>query len=356
MATTTQPIILLLTEIHCVKDSAESGKDEVWFEIVADGVLTPKYYNNPIKMKNDDSRAVNLQIDCTYLSSLTVKIREKDAGSNKDDYLGDIEFHRGDPLAGVIRVHQTTGKKRAIYELHYRVVSKPIPTLRVHGIFCHKESSNCDDQVKDAIVGVGEQVLEGCAAVLEKHPRPSRKAIGKAFEVAAGILAGVAELGAFIAKAIDGPDDVYMQQILGEHDGAGGGFFPPPGGQGDARTCEMVKEQEVCFDSGEWKAGPNAEYYRIPLDKGTGKVTGETTIQIREHDVLIKDISMGHLTIDAAKYNEFYEKGAQVYLCDEYFKGQRQRGQGALYSVCYSIGLEDWAKDANEVAQLDEAQ
>lgn len=57
-------ITLCLTKIHCIKDSTESGSDEVYFEIYKEGTGEPevKYKSNPMKMKHDDVRAVDLNI------------------------------------------------------------------------------------------------------------------------------------------------------------------------------------------------------------------------------------------------------------------------------------------------------
>jgi hypothetical protein len=282
---------------------------------------------------------------------LRVRVCEKDSGiHNDDDILGDLWLHRKDEIEGSKWVYQTTGDKNARYEIWWRVIEKPIPTLRVLGVMCHKQTAGCDPKVVEAACTITSEIVGRVGNVIGKSPRPRAKVIAKGFNIVSNIIGESAPLIEWICHAAEGADDVYIQRIMKGDDGAGGGFFPTEG-----RNCPMLKGDTVNFDESPWMAcNPpppyhetpwEAHYYRFPLDRGP------VTIQLRERDKVTVDVPMGHITIDEAKYNQLKDKGADILLCDEYFRSQRQEGQGALYSLCFSAGLEDWALPATAAGQ-----
>lgn len=340
-------IKLLLTKIYCVQESAESGADEIYFWVYEDGVKKEYYRKNPIKMNTDWDRDVSLEIDATYLSSLKVVVREKDYKGNSDDTMGETTFTRSDPMTGMKEIIQTTGKKQAHYQLSYRVIDHPIPTLRVHGVQCIQQHANCNEAAVEAMVAATEKIVEKTGKIMVRTPAPPQmKAIGEAFVAGAKIIGEFgADIVTWCAKIFEGKDDVYMQIRTAGSDGSGGGFMPNPDGS-QGRTCHMKKDEEVYFQTGQFKAGTNAEYYRFPLD------TGSVTVQLREHDSWKPDIRMGAITIDKQMYDQMTAQGDGVCIriADEYFR-YTEAGQGALYQIAYSVGLENWAADANHAAQ-----
>ena len=150
-------ITVLLTQITCIHSSAEGGHDDVYLELCPNGDLSKGrtyFHNNPIKMKgvtsDDCVRFLDISVNATYLDSLLLRVWDKDSGSNDDDLLAEIWLSRGVPLEGSRGAKQTTGQKQAEYEVSWRVLDKPIPTLRVLGLRCEKSSAGCNaEQVQE---------------------------------------------------------------------------------------------------------------------------------------------------------------------------------------------------------------
>jgi len=137
-------IVVLLTNIKCIKSSTETGHDDVYFRIYAseggqETDLGSVFWSNPLKMngKGDDSAKINIPIDVNraFVDKLRISIRDKDtrngSESNSDnwDTLGEVIITRDSPITDSVYVVQTTGDKAARYELTYDTIKKPIPPL-----------------------------------------------------------------------------------------------------------------------------------------------------------------------------------------------------------------------------------
>jgi hypothetical protein len=331
-----QNLTLLLTTIHCVKSTTETTPDDLYFEIYAtsNGVEThlgTVFRDNPLHMEGGDNvndAYLDISFDCSYMDECRILILEND--NNGHDTIGDAIIKRDDPLEGTITVYQTTGKAKAEYELSYRVISKPIQTLRVLGVYCEEDSKGCNVELVEDVLAIAEKAAEEASDVIKKSPRPRAKAVSKAFDVAANVLANIGNLVVWVANAAEGADEVYMQHVDKDgHDIQGGGFWPEDGVQ------QMKNGDEFIFTGDEGDA-TYSHYYRIPLDNGP------VTLQLRERDPHTADVSIGSFTFDDAYYSK-YENESRVEIADEYFKNQ-QGGQGAIYAVSVSVGIEDWAK------------
>jgi len=331
-----QNLTLLLTTIHCVKSTTETTCDDIYFEIYATSNGVEKYLGsafkgNPIQMeggKKVNDAYLDISFDCSYMDECRIHILEND--NNGHDIIGDAIIKRNDPLEGTITVYQTTGKAKAEYELSYRVISKPIQTLRVLGVYCEEDSKGCNVELVEDVLAIAEKAAEEASDVIKKSPRPRAKAVSKAFDVAANVLANIGNLVVWVANAAEGADEVYMQHVDKDgHDIEGGGFWPESGIQ------QMEKGDEFSF-TGDEGDPTYSHYYRIPLD------SGPVTLQLRERDPHTADVSIGSFTFDDAYYHK-YENESRVEIADEYFRNQ-QGGQGAIYGVCVSVGIEDWAK------------
>lgn len=343
----TQRMTLLLTELICQKTSAESGDDDVYLRIYVDAAFYGTYfYENPFHFRGGESGNVDITIDVTYANQVHVEILEKDPKDSTS--LGNIYLDRTAPLEGTQVVSQTTGKQEARYGLSWRVIDKPIPTVRILGLYCQQTSCGCNPTVVEAVTAAAEEAADEAAKAIGKSPRPRAKAISKGFKVAADIIGNSAKVIEWIANAAEGKDEVYMQHIPPAGSGVeGGAFFPLP--DSGERNYKMDDEEAVYFGDDDIDPGDGVglydEYFRFPLDKGA------VTIQLREMDPNSGDNVIGNITIDENEYNRLKDEGAQVVLADEYFElGQ---GQGALYHICYSVGLENWARPATAFDQGD---
>lgn len=141
------------------------------------------------------------------------------------------------------------------------------------------------------------------------------------------VFQGVADLAEWFGGFIEGADDVYMTHV----DTSGtravdGGFFPK-----DANTYPMRDGDQVLYEN---YLGGEDHYYRFPIDRGS------ITLQFREHDPVQPDINIGTITIDAVTVasDPRMNMGAICMPADSFGK---RAGEGALYQICYSIGMED---------------
>lgn len=340
-----QHIILSLTKIHCEHSSGESGKDEIYFKTYEkheDGQLeyiNRYFYESPIEMKGNDKHDdayVDINIDVTFMNAVVVYLWEKDP-HNSDEQLGHWTFTRDDPLEG--RKYLEQPLKKCDYNLDYRVISKPVPTLRVLGVRCEEDSKGCNVELVETVLDVASNAADVASEVFDKSPRPRSELISDGFAIASEVLAQLAGVIIWVLDKLEGPDEVYMQHVDEEtHDIQGGAFWPS-----NASNIQMVKGDEVYFTSNQ-SGSESREYYRFMLDRGP------VTIQLREEDPIKPDVSIGTFTFDEGYYNQYCDQGARILIADEYFRDQ-QGGQGAIYAICVSVGMEDWAKAPSCEAQ-----
>jgi len=329
-----QKITLRLTKIHCNRTTSGVGDDDIFFKISEQRdddlfyTIGTWFYENPIHMKSKDSMDdtyVDIDIDATYQRSIRVYIWEKD--KNDSMRIGSTTFTRDDLLEG----DRTITGEGASYRLSYRVINKPIQTLRILGIRCEHDSDGCNSEVVDAVCEAASLAAEEASKVIAKSPRPRAKAVAEAFDVASSILGEISGVIIWAANVAEGADEVYMQHVDAEgHQIQGGGFWPE-----NAPYHQMVSGDSVHFTNDEGAA--EVHYYRIPMDEGP------VTIQLREKDPHKTDASIGVFTFDEAYYSTYADEGSQVVIADQYFRDGH--GQGALYQLCISVGMENWANN-----------
>jgi hypothetical protein len=333
-----QNYALIITKIECLHSSAESGHDDVYFNVFPNGDRskgTQHYYNNTLKMNggDDSMRYADISINATYLSSVEIEICDKDDNTD-DDQLGLITINRDDPLEGSKSVKQTAGDKEAEYRLYWRVTSKPIPTLRILGIKCDHSSDGCNSALIKDVAAKVATCAEVASEVIGHVKTPRAIAMSKAFGAVADYIEILAAVVVFRANLREGADDVYLQHVdLANPDDTGGAFCPPD----TTKYLKMNNGDEMSF------LDTYQRYFRFPLDRGS------VTIQIREGDMFHNHVSLGSITIGEAEYNALKDQGATVQIACEYLT--RGNGQGAIYYLCYSVAMEDWAKDATDAAQ-----
>eukprot|EP00543_Licmophora_paradoxa_P007580 CAMPEP_0202454718 /NCGR_PEP_ID=MMETSP1360-20130828/12381_1 /ASSEMBLY_ACC=CAM_ASM_000848 /TAXON_ID=515479 /ORGANISM="Licmophora paradoxa, Strain CCMP2313" /LENGTH=356 /DNA_ID=CAMNT_0049074107 /DNA_START=341 /DNA_END=1411 /DNA_ORIENTATION=- len=347
---TTHNLTLLINHIHCDHGTNEfPGTDEVFFRIKQwvngdwSSDYSEHYHTNPIRMNKSgdfDDYNVNIEINVTYQEKILVELWECDkpnkGGNHKDKYDKKIGYWI---LDRDIEIENTTGKKldwyikSVDYELQWRVLSKPVPAVRVLGVYCYESSKGIDSEVCDDICAAAEKACEIASDELKESKRPKAKAMSKAFGKAAEYMDAIDAVIKWIADVAEGDDEVYLQNV--DEDTAaieGGGFWPTesPGYQ------KMNKGDEVYFTSNADETEEKT-YYRFPLDRGA------VSIQFQEHDPT-KSNEMGLFTFDTEYYNKYADQGSQCLLCDKaFYNGDNQ---GAVYYLVASVGMEDFAKSA----------
>lgn len=346
-----QACCLILTKLHCVHSTAESGHDDVFFEVYAgnngsETFLGRYFADNPLHMngKSDDDSYIDVEFNQSdvgshnYIDYIRVRLWDNDSkngwqSGDPRDLIGDAYIYRDDPLDSYKVIDQTSGKAEAEYKLYYRVIDKPIQTLRVFGIYCEEDSKGCNVDAVEEVFALAEKAAEEASDAIGKSPRPRAKAVSKGFEVASEILGNISNLVVWIADSAEGKDEIYIQHVdRDSHDIQGGGWPQ------DGKPYKMEKGDEVEF-------GENGvEYIRVPLDQG------KVTLQLREQDPITGDNCLGGVTVDESYYNDYKDEGGTIVVADQFFRDQSD-GQGALYQLCISVGMENWALPATIDAQ-----
>lgn len=330
----TKQYTLLLTSLECIKSTTENKKDDVYLKVYVDDSYVGTYYqSSPLKMNEYDTadakRYLDIEVKVDATSRVKVCLWDKDDGGNADDQMGEITITRDDPIEGNKIAYQTTGDKQSQYKVSWRVLYKPIPTLRVHGIYCQQSSAGCNATVLNAVLEVASTAAEEAAKAIGKVKTPKAIAISKGCKAASKVIDGVALFAEWIANAAEGDDDIYLQHVNRDHADVSQGAFCPPAST-NQKNMKMNDEDDIAFYE---RFGA---YFRFPLDKGT------VTIKIMDGDRSSGDDCLGSLTIGETEYNRYINAGAQVAVAAEYLPGTGS-GQGAVYHICYSVALEDWA-------------
>ena len=111
---------------------------------------------------------------------------------------------RHSPISGTL-VDTTTSS--AQYRLDYRILTNRIPTLRVLGVRCEKQSAGMNTPLLNGIVGAAKNVSDAAAIALKYNPRPRAQAMRAGFKAASEVLEGVQDFLAYIGQFIEGMDD-----------------------------------------------------------------------------------------------------------------------------------------------------
>ncbi len=367
--------VLLLTKLHCLHETHESDSDEIYMRVYSDGKLHGKYptNNNVWKMHTGDVDSVDIEINCTYLDEVSIEIWERDKKtddghtSDKDEFIGWIYIRRGDNLddnnCGSRTINQSNGGPGK-YKLDFRVISDPIATVRVLGIRCEQKSAGMNTALVEAVADVASDCTKKAGKVIKKSPRPSRKVIGDAFIAASKVLKGLEEFADFVGTILEGgDDDVYVKHVVGTQSRAqDGAFFP----EGDDSVYPMRNDDEAHFEE------MYGHYFRFPLD------LEQVTIEFRENDRRKTNVLIGSVVIDPEQIKKNTNEGigsgsaesyegcppiegglammdgpAVVEVANAYY-GKRN-GEGAIYHICYSVGMEDWCLPASAEGQCDTA-
>ncbi|MCV6590297.1 MAG: hypothetical protein OIF57_14930 [Marinobacterium sp.] len=366
---------LVFTKLQCLATTGETGKDEVMFYLDVDDqprIFSPSKTGRYKFSAGGGTESIsNVNIDVSTVDKIYIKMIEcdkEDYTANKNDTIGYYTFYRKDLLEVYDWENMDAGEspseefyitfdedspgsenKKGTFRLYYRIITNPIPTVRVLGIRCEQQSAGCKQAVVDAMLTVAEEATDKAGDVIGKSPRPRAKVIGDAFKAASKVLQGVAIVSDWIGRIIEGKnDEVYMDRVYPSR-GLNGAFFPPTDG---ADFYKIQSGEDVYFEE------QYGRYFRFPLDNGP------VTLELREYDPGKADINIGAITVDPAKIAAnsssgidsdtmtkgvaVMDGGAVVELADSY--GKRD-GEGALYHICYSVGYEDWSKDATTEAQ-----
>lgn len=348
--------ILYVEKIRCTKTTGESGDDDICLKITVDGNV--HYYPSSTSSyrfrKDGGTQYVDIAINVTYANKVVFELIEKDkeyVESSSNERIGSHTLTRGSvstsPESRTVDM-DANGTTSGEYELTYRIISDPIPTLRILAIRCEQQTAGCDVETVEKICEYASYAAEDAAKVIGKSPRPRAQLIAEGFKAASKVLDAASYVGEWIGHIIEGKyDEVYMDHVE-EKGGYKGAFFPPGGGVVTMRTGD-----EIYFEE---KYG---HYFRFPLDRGP------ITIQFRERDGGKEDVNIGTLTVapDNLNYNSSagmsgsttVNKGiaimdgpAVVELANSYGK---RGGEGALYHICYSVGFEDWCLPATSMGQ-----
>jgi hypothetical protein len=295
--------------------------------------------NGVVKFDNGESNSVNMAIRVDYDTTVRIEVWDRDQPDDdnhpSNDLLGVYHLDRHSPLSGKL-VDKTTSS--AQYELDYRILTNRIPTLRVLGVRCEKQSAGMNTPLLNGIVGAAKNVSDAAAIALKYNPRPRAKAMRAGFKAASEVLEGVQDFLAYIGQFIEGMDDVYLVHVPpGGDPHVDGRFFPPKDGP---KTFQMEKDTEVYFQE------QYGSYFRFPIDRE------DVTIQFREHDPHSFDIDIGRITIPRVPSSasaDDLDGSAKIEVAIEF--DARENGQGAVYQICYAVGMEDWCLDATVEAQ-----
>jgi len=366
---------LVFTKLVCTETTGESGEDEVMFYLDVDDqsrIFSPSKTGRYKFKRGGGTQAINnINIDVTTVDQIYIKMIEcdkEDYTADKNDTIGHYTFKRSDILdlydwenmepgaspSEEFKIHFYPGSPgsendKGRFDLYYRIITNPIPTVRVLGIRCEQQSAGYDQKAVNAMLSVAEKATKEAGKAIGKSPRPRAKVIGDAFKAASKVLKGVEEIADWIGRIIEGKnDEVYMDRIYPSR-GLNGAFFPPTDG---ADFYKIQSDEDVYFEE------EYGRYFRFPLDNGP------VTLELREYDKGKADVNVGAITVDPAKIAASSSSGidsdtmtegvaimdgpAVVELADSY--GKRD-GEGALYHICYSVGYEDWSKDATTEAQ-----
>ncbi|XP_075239907.1 uncharacterized protein LOC142335342 [Convolutriloba macropyga] len=143
----THKIALLFVNLDCVKDTGESGNDEIYFKIWTDDQWYSNYPLHPengdvFKMTHKDNNMRQLDLDMTvnYGTVVRIELREPDKKKKpqKDEILGNMYLHTDDiPIGDTsMKAHNYQEFKKTHYIFRYRIVSHRIPTVRLLGVYC----------------------------------------------------------------------------------------------------------------------------------------------------------------------------------------------------------------------------
>ena len=333
-------VTIMLTKLYCKHSTGEAGHDEVYFKTWVDGSYMGTYPKGAwdgdcfqMNSSNDSMRYCDMNLTLTMGQTVKMQLREQDNKNNPDhdEVIGTKDVKISEILLSGSGIYKTTFNdyKDACYELTWRVVSHKVPTLRLLALSCQQTSCNCDKDLAKTLSSIVEEVLGATATILGETEIPQAEEISLALDIAAASVQAVTALAVWMADAIEGSDDVYLQHANdGQQVQDSVGILPD-----DGSVMKFDEGTKIYFME---KFG---KYCRVPLDMG------DVTIEAREKDQMQHDVSLGAFTVGMLDYNQYISKGAMVRPLDNYL--DNQDGQGAVYHICYSFAYEDWTLPPN---------
>lgn len=333
---------IYLKTLTADKTTGESGKDDVFMEIYVDDVFARRWPNNngTVQMGNDAVREVDVAINVDYDSKVRFRLRERDSPDN-DNASSTKEIGQAtlDRHAAAHASMTFAGPTNAVYYQEYQIIVNPIPTLRILGIKCEKQTSDMDDGTSDGIAGVASTCAEAASDIIKKSPRPRAKAISKAFDVAGDVLEGVQKVKDWLGLIVEGKDEVFMTHYTPSMASTDidARLFPK---QNDPEPVyKMEAETTAIFED------LYHEYIRLPVDQE------DVTVELREHDAWKRDVTVCTITVPrvTSDTDPRVNGPAVTEVGNSYLN--RNDGKGGVYHICYAIGIDDWALPPNFEAQ-----
>ena len=263
-------VCMMFDSLECIKPTPGRGYDEIYFKIWVNGNFRQTLpedvrHGDVFKMNRDaDLRYLDLDFVVDYDDTLTIKLMEQDSQKHpdRDDDLGTMHievdhFDLGDISEKWYEFVSTENDSR--YGFNYRLVSQKLPTFRVLGLYCQRSSCGCNKDLADALLDTTSVILSNTGKALGYVDNPETEAIAEALDLAGTIVQGVKVLGEWMANAIEGDDDVYIQHTIeGKQAKDHVAFCPPDGG-----VMKMNDGDKKIF------MGTYGRYFRIPLDLGS---------------------------------------------------------------------------------------
>lgn len=309
---------IFLRRIDCLQKSGDSGADDLFLKIYVDGQSSFSRWPNSgsVNIRTGSHRYIDMEFD--FERSLRIVARDNDPVGG-DDTVSTFDIAADAPVSGWVTDTVASG---ASYSLEYLFITEPIKTLRILAVHCAKESHLINRATFEAVINGAQAACLAAAAGFGSAPIPGGRAIAGGFLEATKVLKRIEDVGEWILENVDAVDKVYMTHVDPAR-GLGGGFFPP--NDSEDRYHEMNKNDTVVFED------QYGGYARFPLDRGI-------RIQLREYDLIFNDVLVGALDIAA---DHPADGPAHMVVACDYYENQGQ-GHGALYYLCYSVGMDDW--------------
>ena len=334
-------VCVQFVSLECIKPTPGRGYDEIYFRII----VNDGYYGTyPVDAHKGDTFKMNLEADyrnldldfrVSYESTLMLRLMEQDSTRHpdRDDDLGKMyikvdHFDLSETKPKWFEFVSEENESR--YVFYYRLVSQKLPSFRILGLYCQRSSCGCNKDLADALFDTTAAILSNTGKALGYTDNPETKEVAEALEMAGTIVEGVKVLSEWMANAIEGADDVYIQHTIeGQQAHDHVAICPPDGGE-----IKMNDGDKIAFMD---KYG---RYFRIPLD------IGSVSIEVRERDPVKHDCSLGAMTVTLDDYNKYVDQGGMCQPLSTYY--DNQNGEGAVYHICYSFAFEDWTLNPNQ--------
>lgn len=342
----TEKATLRIEKIDCSHTTGEAGKDAIYLVVEVDGGTYGCYPGEGdgtfVFKKSGGEVYVDINIQANYSSSVKMTLWEKDDkkdhyhpnDNQKDDKVGSWTIDRHS------QINAYTGYNKG-YRIKYRIICNPIPAIRVHGIHCQSESFGCDKDFIDDMAQYIEWGLKAAAKVVGTSKRPKAQVAKAALKKAAREVGKASKLLELRLQILEGADDVFLKHVLpgsGDQNMATAAFWPQHASmQKMQREDASPRNYPSTFGFEEAGQIDGAdEYFRFPVD------LEPVSIRAIENDVVKGNITLGQLDFTPANIRSDIRFGNTAFVEVMPSYGKRSN-EGAVYLMCYSIGMEDFA-------------